>query len=237
MPAGLAEPDVLNVEDLEQVRTGGPGGGGGPRDWEPGGRGGGDDDDFTRRMPRGGPSAGMFGIIAMMVSITALFTTIIIAFLIRSHSRSHWQPVALPKGLWASTALILASSATLEAARRAFVRFRSHAYGNWLVLTFFIALGFILSQALVFRYMVEQGIYLRQNPHSSLFYVITGAHGVHVFGGLLALFYLICRVALRAKDAEADLLSQRNALSVTVVYWHFLDVLWVALFLILLNWR
>ena len=119
----------------------------------------------------------MLGMLAMMISITALFGTIVIAFMVRSQTRAHWNTVALPASLWVSTGLIVASSLTLEFARRAFGRFKAEVYGSWLALTFFLGLGFLLSQAWALRALVNEGVYLRQNPHSSLFYVITGMHG------------------------------------------------------------
>jgi cytochrome c oxidase subunit 3 len=238
MPAGLAEPEFLIVESPQEVKTGGPGGGG-PGDFEPGGDGwgGGGDDDERFRRPDRGPSMGMLGMFATMFSITALFATIVIAYVVRSQSRSHWQPIHVPRLLWWSTALIVISSATLEMGRRALARYRARTYARWLTMTFFLGLGFLLLQALSIRQMVDQGVYLRQNPHSSLLYVITAVHGVHLFGGVLALFYLIYRVSLRTNDVRADLRAQRGSVAVGTVYWHYLTVLWVALFLLLLLWK
>lgn len=237
MPAGLAEPEVLIVETPEQVKTGGPGGGG-PRDSEPGGDGwggGGDDDERFRSVK--GPSMGMVGMFATMFSITALFATIVIAYMVRAQSRAHWNPIHLPALLWISTLLIVISSGTLELARRAFMAYRARAYTRWLSVTFFLGLGFLLLQAVSLRQLVMQGAYLRQNPHSSLLYIITAVHGFHLFGGVLALFYMIYRASLRSKDVRADLRAQRGVVTVSTVYWHYLDLLWLALFSLLLLWN
>ncbi len=238
MPAGLAEPDVLIVDTPVQVKPGGPGGGG-PPDFEPGGDGwggGGDDDERFRRKERG-PSMGMLGLFATLFSITALFATIVIAYMVRAQTRSHWTPIHIPSLLWASTVLIVLSSGTLEVARRAFAAYRSRAYTRWLAVTFFLGLGFLLLQAMSLRQLVLQGAYLRQNPHSSLLYVITAVHGFHLLGGLLALFYMIYRASLRTNDVRADLRAQRGVVSVSSVYWHYLDLLWVLLFLMLVTWK
>jgi cytochrome c oxidase subunit 3 len=237
MPAGLADPEILIVEDPQEVRTGGPGGGG-PGDFEPGGDGwgGGGDDEGFRRQERG-PSMGMVGMFATMFSITALFATIVIAYMVRAQSRSHWQPIHLPRLLWLSTALIVVSSGTLELARRALHKYRARTYARWLTLTFFLGLGFLLLQAMCLRQLVDQGVYLRQNPHSSLLYIITGVHGFHLFGGVLALFYMIYRASRRTDDWRADLRAQRGPVAVSTMYWHYLDALWVALFLMLLFWK
>ncbi len=179
----------------------------------------------------------MLGMLATMFSITALFVTIVIAFKVRSQTRSHWQTIELPSFLWLSSALILTSSFTLHIARRAFDRYRSSVYARWLAITFFLGLGFILCQALSLRQLVQQGVYLSRNPHSLLFFLITAAHGAHLFGGMLALFYLIYRASRAARSVRADLDSQRTVVSVATVYWHYLGGLWIALFLVLLLWR
>lgn len=179
----------------------------------------------------------MVGMYATMFSITALFTTIVIAYLVRSRTRSHWLGIHLPPLLWASTALIMVSSGTLEVARRAFTAFRAQAYARWLAITFFLGLGFLLLQAMSLRQLVIEGVYLRQNPHSSLLYIITAVHGFHLFGGVLALFYMIYRASLATSNVRADLLAQRNVVAVSTLYWHYLDGLWVALFVLLLLWK
>jgi cytochrome c oxidase subunit 3 len=236
MPALVAEPELVIYERPKDLRPGGPGGGG-PRDGEPDdwGGGGGDDDEHSPGSRRGGPSVGMLGMLAMLVSITALFATIVIAFLVRSQTRAHWQAVALPWGLWPSTAVILASSVTLELARRAFEGLDAGRYSRWLLATFVLALVFLGSQAVVFRQLVDQGVYFRQNPHSSLFYIITGSHALHVIGGMAGLFYLIYAASGMASGVKREFRARRNSFQITAVYWHFLDFLWMALFGVLLR--
>lgn len=240
MPAVLADPDLVTTETPEQIRTGGPNGGG-PRDSDPdrGGWGGGDDDDngAEHSASQRAPGAGRLAMQLVLVSISVLFLTIAVVYLLRSRTALQWNPVGVPAFLWVSTALILASSWTLEAARRAFRGLQIRPYARWILITFFLGLGFLLSQVLALRQLIARGIYLRHNPHSSLFYVVTGAHGVHLVGGMLALFYLIVRASLVRGDVGAALEGQYTVMSVATMYWHFLDALWVALFLMLLLWR
>jgi cytochrome c oxidase subunit 3 len=235
MPA-LVEPDVHGIEAPQEVKPGGPGNGG-PPVFETGGNGwGGGDDDFLRRKGPGGPSAGLLGILLMMFSITALFGTVIFAFAIRSRG-GHWDPVPVPSFLWVSTGLIVVSSFFLEKARKAFRAFRSGPYGRWIAGTFFLGLGFMLSQAGAVRQLADHGLYLRDNPHSSLFYVITSLHAVHVMAGLLGLFYLVYRASLETNNVRADFAARESVMSATSAYWHFLGVLWVSLFLMLVIWK
>jgi cytochrome c oxidase subunit 3 len=231
MPDVLAEPEPITIELPEEIRTGGPNGGG-PRDFDPGGRGGGGggDDDDSEAERAGSQQVSGTGLLAMqivLVSITALFITIGVVYFVRARTPIRWMPVGVPGFLWLSTALILASSGSLERARRAFGRSQVNQYARWLLITLFLGVGFLISQLLALRQLIEQGIYLRHNPHSSLFYVVTGAHALHLLGGMAALFYLVVRASLRLDHG-------RTFMSVTTLYWHFLDALWVVLFSLLL---
>ncbi len=83
---------------------------------------------------------------------------------------------------------------------------------------------------------MSQGIYLRHNPHSSLFYVVTGAHGIHLLGGMAALCYLLLRASMRPESLLFDFRRQRARAAVSALYWHFLTLLWLSLFVGLLLW-
>lgn len=240
MPAVLAEPEPFVIERPQEVRPGGPNGGG-PRDFDPhGGRGGGGDDDDNeaeRAKSQTAPGAGLLAMQVTLISISALFITIAIVYLVRSQTPIRWRPVGVPGFLWLSTTLIVASSWSLESARRSFVRLRVNEYARSLLITFFLGMGFLICQLIALRQLIAQGIYLRYNPHSSLFYVVTGAHGLHLLGGMIALFYLLVRASLATENVRLELGRQRTLMSVSTLYWHFLDALWVGLFGLLLLWR
>ena len=210
-------PPVLEVEELKPA---GPNGGG-PRDLGPGDRGGGGGDDDDRQRGRFIPGAALLAMRFALLSITVLFLTVGIAYFLRSRSPVNWQHIQVPHLLWLSTALILTSSWTLESARRNTAR-----YVRWLEITLGIAVAFLASQIFALQELAAQGIYLRRNPHSSMFYVITGAHGLHLLGGMAALCFLLLRTPARP----------RRRIAVAALYWHFLTALWLGLFLFLLFW-
>src|SRR6266853_7054298 len=215
----MSMPPVLEIEELKPA---GPNGGG-PHDLGPGdgGGGGGDDDDHHRG--RFIPGAALLAMRFALLSITVLFLTVGIAYFARSRSPVNWQHIQVPHLLWLSTALILASSWTLESARGSLERGNRSRYIRWLEITLVIAAAFLASQIFALQELAGQGIYLRRNPHSSLFYVITGAHGLHLLGGVAALCYLLLRASQRPR--------QRSRIAVLALYWHFLSVLWLGLFL------
>ena len=238
MPEVLADPEPIITTILE-VKTGGPHGGG-PEDTDPGDRGGGGGDDDHEpggAEPGKVPGVGLLAIKIVLASITALFITIAVVYFARSRSPVHWDPVAAPSFLWLSTGLMLTSSWTLENARRSFLRLRINSYGRWLLITFSLGLAFIISQLLALRQLLSEGIYLRHNPHSSLFYVVTGAHALHLIGGMAALFYLLIRSSVAMSDMRLELGRQRTLVRVSTLYWHFLDALWLVLFALLLIWN
>jgi cytochrome c oxidase subunit III len=225
------------VAETEELKPAGSRGGGppyaGPDDHRGGGGGDPDPDDSRSRFI---PGAGLLAMRFVLVSITALFVTLGLAYFARSRSVLNWEHIAVPPFLWLSTALILISSWTLETARGAFDRGNSVRYVRWLEITAALGLAFLGSQLFALRELVEQGMYLRHNPHSSLFYVVTGAHGVHLLGGIAALCSLLLRAAMCPESVLFDFRRQQSRATVTALYWHFLTMLWLALFIALLLW-
>jgi cytochrome c oxidase subunit III len=227
MPPVVGDSVELLLE--EPPRTGG-GGPRGPRDHDPDGRGGGGDSDGhgDRESPDG---LGLLGMRFMLVSVMVLFVTIGVAYFERSGIPQGWTPIRVPGFLWCSTLLIAASSVTLERARRQFKLQRANPYAHWLTATLVLGAAFLVSQILALRQLVGQGVYLRGNSHSSLFYVLTGTHGLHLLGGMAFLAWLL----LRARRLEYH--AQGRNFGVAALFWHFLDALWVGVFGMLLLWR
>ena len=227
---------VLDAEELRTTR----GNGGGPRypDFnDPGGRRWGDDGGKDDRGGRPDvPGAGLLAIRFILVSITMLFLTVGFAYFERSRTKINWQHIKVAHALWVSTGLILASGWTLEIARSALDRKRAGSYLRWLGATVALGLAFLGSQLSALRELMQQGLFLRNNPHSSLFYVITGAHGIHLVGGIAALCCLLIQAWLKPELVQVANQRQRSRTAASALYWHFLTVLWLGLFLFLLLW-
>ena len=221
--------------ETEEIKLADSGGGGPPR-FGSGDDGGGGDGDGGSPDPRYVPGAGLLAMRLVLVSVTALFVTVGIAYYERAQLPTNWEHIRVPRMLWVSTAMILASGWMLEAARGAFERRNNVRYMHWLEFTVGGGLAFLACQVLALRELAGQGIYLRHNPHSSLFYVLTGAHGLHLLGGIAALFYLLLCAMRLPERSRFHFLRQRSRTQVTALYWHFLTVLWLGLFLGLLVW-
>lgn len=170
------------------------------------------------------PVPGLYriGLIAICVSITVFFFSLVLAYYWRSSHPPFWEPIRLPETLWISTGLILASSVTFEAGRRFFRKGSWRVASRFFIATACLGAGFLSAQITAWRELVAQGAFLSQNPHSSFFYLFTGLHAAHLVGGLVVLF-----VVLLGKS------KRRELVDVACNYWHFLGILWVALFAVL----
>jgi len=188
-------------------------------------------------LPEGSMSARYrIGTWVLLASIAMLFTALTSAYIVRAASATDWRPLALPRILWLSTALLVLSSVTLEAARRNLKSLRNSGYVQWLALTTALGLGFLASQLNAWRQLAAQGVFLASNPHSSFFYLLTALHGLHLLAGLLALLYLLLKTRTLRADVVGEARRQAAADAVGI-YWHFMDGLWIYLFLLLFLWR
>lgn len=171
-----------------------------------------------------------------VASIAMLFVGLSSAYIVRAASATDWRPITMPRVLWVSTLLIMLSSATIEVARKNLKRLQARAYVGWLSLTGILGLAFLGSQLLAWQHLWRQGVFLASNPHSSFFYLLTATHGVHLIVGLLGLTYVLLRARTTAGDEAATAKRQGRAEAIGI-YWHFMDALWIYLFLLLFLWR
>lgn len=234
MPASVeivAEPDDLVIANELEINDG-SGNGGGPGDFDPGDHdgGGGDGDGGEEDSPSGIYRVTVW---ATLTAVLTLFAVLALAYVVRSRSPKFWEPIVLPRVLWASTAVLLISSLTCHAARRAMHRVHEFAYAMWLGLTAILGLVFLALQVTAWRDLAARGIFLSENPHSSFFYLFTAAHGLHVLCGILLLLFLSIRAFLPSWRRKRIAFRQEIA-DVAAIYWHFMDGLWCGLFLLLL---
>lgn len=165
------------------------------------------------------------GVWVGLAGILMMFTGLTSAYIVRSGLAQDWRQLAMPRILLFSTAVLLVSSGTLELARRQISD--SVRRQRWLLLTAGLGFVFLAAQVVAWRELAAQGVYLATDPHRAFYYVLTATHGLHLLGGLLALVYLLIRRQRQSK----------GKLEAVSVYWHFMDVLWIFLFLLLFLWR
>nr|WP_246349309.1 heme-copper oxidase subunit III [Nesterenkonia xinjiangensis] len=97
---------------------------------------------------------------------------------------------------------------------------------EWYILSFLMGAIFIAGQTFEFAELVSHGVAVQTNAFGSAFYITTGFHGLHVIGGLIAFLYVIARAYFSVKFTH----KEASAAVVISYYWHFVDVVWIALF-------
>jgi cytochrome c oxidase subunit 3 len=140
-----------------------------------------------------------------------------------------WQSITVPSLAWVNTVVLLASSVAIEFARRGVQKDQQNVMKQWLWVTAILGCAFLVGQFFVWRQLVDAGVYLSTNLHGGFFYVLTGAHGLHLMGGLFGLAFVV-----RAAFAQRLTAADHEPLKVWALYWHFMDVVWLYLFLLLL---
>ncbi|MGH3737055.1 MAG: aa3-type cytochrome oxidase subunit III [Micromonosporaceae bacterium] len=136
----------------------------------------------------------------------------------------HTPELNLPYALTFTVILVL-SSVTCQFG--VFAAEKGDVYGlrRWFALTFVMGLVFVLGQVNEYRQLVAEGITINGDGYGTMFYLTTGFHGLHVTGGLIAFIFFMIRTTL-ARFTPA----QATAAIVVSYYWHFVDVVWIALF-------
>jgi cytochrome c oxidase subunit III len=189
---------------------------------------GGDDDGESGGGSRGIPQRAYFTVIQLgMAGIVMFFMALTSSFLVRKGLGNDWVAFNFPRILWLNTLILLGSSFTIQVARRHLHGHQKVAFKRWWAITTALGALFLAGQLIAWRQLAAQGVFLVTNPSSSFFYVLTGAHGLHLLGGILALLYVSRRNWRRSR------ISQVTATDVASIYWHCMDGLWVFLFALL----
>jgi len=189
----------------------------------PGGDGSGGSGSVPQRTYITGMTVGLGGILMFFMALVS-------AYIVRKDiPNSGWHPLAVPRILWLNTAVLIASSFTLSHARKLFKANDQQGFRHWWSVTTILGVFFLVGQVIAWQQLRAAGLFLATNPSSSFFYVFTAAHGLHLLGGVLALAWILFRPTHR--------LTQGTATEVAAMYWHFMDGLWVFLFLLFLLGR
>ena len=168
-----------------------------------------------------------FALMVACASITMMFAAFTSAYIVRQ-AQGNWLEFKLPSVFFMSTVVILFSSLTLHASYLSFKRGNERAYKLLLVLSLILGFGFVGMQYQGWLALQAIGIELTTNPSGSFVYVISGVHAAHVLGGIAALAV----ACLHAFGLPYKVTPQRKLrFEMTLIYWHFVDLLWVYLLL------
>jgi len=168
----------------------------------------------------------MTGMILALGAILMFFAALVSAYIVRRGlSTGDWQPFALPRILWLNTLILVGSSFTLIRAHRSFLAQDTEGFRHFWGVTATLGVFFLAGQIIAWRQLVSAGLFLAANPAASFFYVFTVAHALHLLGGIAALVSVEFRTLRH--------LTLRSSVEIVSLYWHFMDALWLFLFMFL----
>lgn len=181
-------------------------------------------------------SMSLVTVIVVLSTVTMTFGAMIAVFIVRSQAALYWGYLRVPPVLWASTAILLASSALLEWARRELAAARQRRFFQLTAGATGFGVLFLAGQLTAWFEVLHSGVILAHNPHSWFIFLFSGLHGLHILLGLGGLAYLLVRTRTPASGPKYQMTTRAVASGVSI-FWHYLDFLWVVLFALLLLWR
>ena len=168
------------------------------------------------------------GLRVLLAVVTVLFSLLVVAYGDRL-AVADWRPLPEPWLLWLNTVFLILSSVALQWACVGAGWHRMDAMKAGLLGGGVFAFAFLAGQVLAWQQLVALGYFAKTNPANAFFYLITGLHGAHLLGGLVAWGWTSAKVW-----RGFDIARVRLSVELCTVYWHFLLVVWLVLFALLL---
>lgn len=184
------------------------------------------DSDTGRSLDINPRALGLATFLAVAVSLFALFVS---AYTLRM-DEPDWIPVRDPNLLWINTGFLVLASIAYHWARNLAVAGRREYLATGLIVAGAFSFLFLLGQLAAWQQVQEAGYFLQGNPATAFFYLLTAVHALHLLGGLYVWARSLYRVSTGA-DADAV----RLGIELCTIYWHFLLLVWVVLFGLLLS--
>lgn len=178
----------------------------------------------------GGDRTKLIALMALLAVVTSFFALMFSAYSLRMDA-GDWVPMTEPQLLWANTGMLILASAVFQWTRNAAVKGRPQRLLPGLVLTGVFTFGFVLGQWVAWQQLQQSGQFLTSNPSNAFFYLATGAHALHILGGL----FVWARATLKVLRGTGNATAIRRSIELCTIYWHFLLVVWLILFGLLLS--
>lgn len=168
-----------------------------------------------------------FALLVACASMTMMFAAFTSAYIVRQ-AAGNWLEFRMPDLFYFSTGVILLSSLSLHSSYLAFKRGNTRVYRLLLSATLVLGLAFVVLQYQGWQALADIGVELTTNPSGSFVYVISGVHAAHVLGGIAALILAMLHAFLLHHHVTP---ARKLRFELTLIYWHFVDFLWVYLLL------
>lgn len=186
--------------------------------------------DTAHYGPLGTDKSKLIGLLTLLAVVSSFFALILSAYALRMEL-GDWVPLTEPQLLWVNTGMLIIASAAFQWTRNAAVNGQDSRLLPGLLVTGVFTLGFVVGQFVAWQQLQNSGQLITNNPANAFFYFLTGAHAVHILGGLYVWARATLKVALRNGNAD----EVRRSIELCTIYWHFLLLVWLVLFGLLLS--
>lgn len=178
-------------------------------------------------------NAQKFALWAAMASISMMFAAFLSAYIVKQAS-GNWLEFSMPNTFFVSTFIVVLLSFILFKTKGFLANGQSFAYKIGLLLAFTFSILFIVSQYISWNELVSRGVDLKGNVSGSFLYLLTGIHVLHVLGGIVALLISVLYTFIGPFNNSEE---KRQKFDLVVNYWHFVDALWIVLFMFLMFYK
>lgn len=161
-------------------------------------------------------------------SIVMMFAGLTSAYIVK-RDQPNWVSFQLPQLFWYSTAVILLSSVTIQLALKSFKDREMARYRGLVVATLVLGAVFVAMQWMAFNQIWDSGTTLKGSGAAQFLYIIFGLHALHVLGGVVVLGFMFMRAFNRKYRSYSPV-----PVEIAATYWHFVDLLWIYLFVFFL---
>ena len=176
---------------------------------------------------------GLWVFLGVATSLFALFMTAYYLRMGHGHAAgmvSDWHPIDKPVILWFNTTVLVLSSLAMQLAHRAAGLSQPDRASAHLIAGGAFAAMFLTGQLAAWQQLRAAGCFITSGPAGAFYYVLTAVHGLHLLGGLWVWF----RTTARLWTRRAELIDVRLSIDLCTTYWHYLLLVWLALFALLL---
>jgi cytochrome c oxidase subunit 3 len=160
---------------------------------------------------------------------TSFFALILSAYSLRMDF-GDWVPLTEPQLLWFNTAVLVLASVAFQWTRNVSGSGNETRLKLGMLTTGILTATFLVGQMLAWQQLNASGQYVTSNPSNAFFFLLTGAHAIHILGGM----YVWARATVRA-FGEHDKDVVRHSIELCTIYWHFLLLVWLVFFGLMLS--
>jgi cytochrome c oxidase subunit 3 len=177
-----------------------------------------------------GTNSRLIALLTLLAVVSSFFALILSAYALRMEL-GDWVPLSEPQLLWTNTAMLVLASVVFQWTRNAATKGQLSRILPGLLMTGLMTTGFVVGQLIAWQQLQASGQFITRNPANAFFYFLTGAHAVHIAGGM----YVWARATIKVVLGKGGDPAIGRSIELCTIYWHFLLLVWLVLFGLLLS--